>query len=59
MKLLDQVRDVMRTKHYSIRTEHAYLKWIKQCISYFTKNVIQKICEFPVTPNSSLAGVVV
>ena len=24
MKLLDQVHDVMRRKHYSIRTEHAY-----------------------------------
>jgi len=24
MKLLDQVRDVMRRKHYSIRTEQAY-----------------------------------
>ena len=25
MKLPDQVRDVMRKKHYAIRTEHAYL----------------------------------
>jgi len=24
MKLLDQVRDVMLKRHYSIRTEHAY-----------------------------------
>lgn len=28
MKLLDQVRDVMRRKHYSIRTEQAYVDWM-------------------------------
>lgn len=27
-KLLDQVRDVIRFKHYSIRTEATYLQWI-------------------------------
>jgi len=37
MKLLDQVRDVMRRKHYSIRTEHAYLNWIKQYILFHKK----------------------
>jgi len=37
MKLLDQVYDVMRKKHYSIRTEHAYLNWIKQSILFHKK----------------------
>ncbi len=37
MKLLDQVRDVMCRKHYSIRTEHAYLNWIKQSILFHKK----------------------
>ncbi|MBW1674979.1 MAG: phage integrase N-terminal SAM-like domain-containing protein [Deltaproteobacteria bacterium] len=37
MKLLDHVRDVMRRKHYSIRTEHAYLNWIKQYILFHKK----------------------
>jgi hypothetical protein len=27
-KLLDQVRDVMRLKHYSLRTERTYSDWI-------------------------------
>jgi hypothetical protein len=27
-RLLDQVRDAIRTKHYSIRTEQAYVDWI-------------------------------
>ncbi|MGH7982409.1 MAG: hypothetical protein ACREFF_04590 [Candidatus Udaeobacter sp.] len=26
-KLLDQVPDVIRRKHYSIRTEQAYIDW--------------------------------
>jgi hypothetical protein len=29
-KLLDQVRDRIRVKHYSIRTEQEYVKWIKR-----------------------------
>jgi hypothetical protein len=37
MRLLDQVRDVMRRKHYSIRTEHACLKWIKHYILFHKK----------------------
>jgi hypothetical protein len=37
MKVLDQVRDVMRRKHYSIRTEYAYLNWVKQYILFHKK----------------------
>jgi len=33
-KLLDQVRDAIRLKHYSIRTEEAYVNWVKRYI-YF------------------------
>ena len=29
-RLLDQVRDVMRRKHYSLRTEMSYIHWIKR-----------------------------
>ena len=29
-KLLDQVREVVRLKHYSIRTERTYVDWIKR-----------------------------
>lgn len=36
-KLLDQVRDVIRRKHYSIRTEQAYIDWIKRFIIYHRK----------------------
>ena len=36
-KLLDQVRDKIRFKHYSLSTENAYLSWIKQFILYHGK----------------------
>ena len=33
-RLVDQVRDVMRLKHYSLRTERAYWEWIVRFIRY-------------------------
>ena len=36
-KLLDQVRDAIRLKHYSIRTETCYVDWIKRYILFHNK----------------------
>ena len=36
-KLLDQVRDRIRALHYSVRTEEAYVNWIKRFIVYHNK----------------------
>lgn len=36
-KLLDQVRDRLRVKHYSLRTEQAYVGWIKRYIIFHGK----------------------
>jgi integron integrase len=36
-KLLDQVRDKLRVKHYSIRTEQVYVDWIKRYILFHGK----------------------
>jgi integron integrase len=36
-KLLDQVRDAIRLKHYSIRTEDAYADWVKRFILFHGK----------------------
>ena len=33
-KLLEEVRDLIRTRHYSYRTEEAYLNWIRQYILF-------------------------
>jgi len=36
-KLLDQVRERIRTMHYSIRTEEAYVDWIRRFILFHQK----------------------
>ena len=36
-RLLDQVRDAIRLKHYSIRTEEAYVNWIRRYILFHNK----------------------
>ena len=36
-KLLDQVRDKLRVKHYAIRTEQTYVDWIKRYIYFHGK----------------------
>ena len=36
-KLLDQVRDKIRLKHYSIRTEQTYVDWIKRFVLFHHK----------------------
>ncbi len=34
LKLMDQVREVMRLKHYSIRTERSYSDWIRRYVHF-------------------------
>ncbi|MEO7724974.1 MAG: integron integrase [Chthoniobacterales bacterium] len=36
-KFLDQVRTILRTRHYSLRTEEAYLGWIRRFILFHGK----------------------
>ena len=36
-RLLDQVRDALRVRHYSLRTEASYLQWIKRFILFHNK----------------------
>ncbi|GAB1232940.1 integron integrase [Ferrigenium sp. UT4] len=36
-KLLDQVRDKLRVKHYALRTEQSYVDWIKRFIYFHDK----------------------
>jgi site-specific recombinase XerD len=44
-KLLDQVRNVIRIKHYSIRTEKAYVDWIKRFILFHGKRHPAEMAE--------------
>jgi integron integrase len=48
-KLLDQVRDVMRRKHYSIRTEQSYIDWIRRFILFHGKRHPLEMGEQEVT----------
>ena len=45
-KLLDQVRQAIRTRHYSPRTEEAYVHWIKRFIFFHNKRHPAEISLF-------------
>jgi hypothetical protein len=36
-RLLDQVRDAVRLRHYSIRTEEAYVGWVRRFVLFHHK----------------------
>jgi len=48
-KLLEQVRDAIRLKHYSIRTERTYIDWIKRFILFHNKRHPREMAETEVT----------
>jgi integron integrase len=48
-KLLDQVRDAIRVRHYSVRTEHVYIGWIKRFILFHGKRHPREMAEAEVT----------
>ncbi len=45
-KLLDQTRDVLRLKHYSLRTERSYCDWIERCDDLRRPAVWLRECGF-------------
>jgi integron integrase len=44
-KLLDQVREAIRTRHYSGKTEKAYVHWIKRFIFFHNKRHPMEMAE--------------
>jgi integrase len=48
-KLLDQVRNAIRRKHFSIRTEQAYTDWIRRFILFHGKRHPGEMAEPEVT----------
>ncbi len=42
-KLLDQVREAIRLKHYSYRTEQTYVQWIRCYILFHDKRHPQEM----------------
>ena len=45
LKLLDQVRTVARLKHFSLRTEQAYVGWIRRFILFHNKRHPAEMAE--------------
>ena len=48
LKLLDQVSEVMRFKHYSIRTEQTYREWIKRFVVFHQKRHPREMGAFEI-----------
>ena len=44
-KLLDEVRFAIQAKHYSLRTEEAYVSWIKRFILFHKKRHPRELGE--------------
>ncbi len=44
-KLLDQVREALRVRHYSLRTEDTYIHWIKRFILFHGKRLTPRRWE--------------
>ena len=48
-RLLDRLRGAIRLKHYSIRTEHAYVDWVRRFILFHDKRHPQELGVAAVT----------
>ena len=48
LKLLEQVSEVMRFKHYSLRTERTYREWIRRFILFHGKRHPREMGAFEV-----------
>jgi integrase len=55
LKLLEQVRNTLRVNHYSLRTEEAYLQWIRRFISSMANATRPKWVQPRWTPSSAIS----
>lgn len=49
-RLLDQVRELLRARHYSLRTEESYLSWIRRYIHYHHRRHPREVGPAGITP---------
>lgn len=42
-KLLDQLREALRVKHYSLKTEKSYILWVRRFILFHNKRHPQEM----------------
>ena len=54
LKLMDQVREVLRIKHYSIRTERCYCDWIRRYIHYHRMRSREELFPAPLSSCGAL-----
>jgi len=52
-RLLDQVRQAIRTRHYSPRTEKAYVGWIRRYILFHGKRHPREL-RSPTSPRAAM-----
>ncbi len=48
-RLLDQVREALRVRHYSLRTKESYVSWIKRYIVFHDKRHPRELGEHEIT----------
>ena len=48
-RLLEQMRDVIRRRHYSLRTEQSYVHWVKRFIHFHQLRHPRELGEAEVT----------
>ena len=51
-RLLDQVRELIRIRRYSVRTEQAYVQWIRRYILFHDKRHPLRGCRMSSGPRS-------
>ncbi|MBN1348559.1 phage integrase N-terminal SAM-like domain-containing protein [candidate division KSB1 bacterium] len=56
-KLLDQVRNVLRAKHYGMRTEEAYIHWIRRFILFHNKRHPRDMGEKEIGPDFTVCSI--
>jgi len=47
LKLMDQVREVLRYYHFAYRTEQTYCQWILRYIQYFDTKIYRAFLATP------------
>lgn len=47
-KLLDRVRDALRARHYSHRTEKAYVHWIRHAVLHCATRSVHRVTWFKI-----------
>ena len=59
LKLLDQIREVMRLKHYSLRTERTYSDWVRRYVQFHQMQTREEMLPAEPKMEAFLSGLAV